>query len=118
MTCLFCKIVAKEIPAKIVYEDEQTIAFDDISPQAPTHTLIIPKIHIENVNDLNSDHQKIMSGLFLTAQKVAKLKNLSQKGYRLIINNGASAGQEIFHLHLHLLGGAENLGPILNLNAD
>lgn len=103
--CLFCKIAARKIPAEIVYEDEHTLAFNDINPQAPTHILIIPKIHISGLIDLNDENIEIMMHVSKTAKKLAEQEGLSNKGYRWVINSGVDGGQTVFHLHLHLLGG-------------
>lgn len=103
--CLFCKIVKKEIPSDIVYEDSDVMAFLDIHPQAPTHVLIIPKKHLDFIADLSQDKDKILGKLVLVAGKLAKEKKLDKNGYRLIFNQGAHAGQEVDHIHLHLLGG-------------
>ncbi len=102
--CIFCKIVKGEIPAKRIYEDEDYLAFHDINPQAPVHVLIIPKKHIESLNAAGEEHRALLGGLLLVAKKVAAEMNL-KKGYRLVINTGPDGGQEVFHLHLHLLGG-------------
>lgn len=102
--CLFCKIAKGKIPAKVVYEDDTIIAFDDIAPKAPVHVLVVPKKHTEKYSVFLGE----------TAQKIAKLKGVDQSGFRLIINQGADAGQEIVHLHMHLLGG-KNLGPMICL---
>jgi histidine triad (HIT) family protein len=103
--CLFCQIVQKHIPAKIVYEDGRTLAFDDINPQAPVHTLIIPKQHVAAVQDVNDQDSSLIAHLLMTCTKVAKLKGLAQSGYRIVTNTGRDAGQTVFHLHLHVLGG-------------
>lgn len=105
MNCLFCKIVNSEIPAKIVYNDQQIIAFADIAPQAPTHLLIVPKKHISTINDIKSDDVELIGKIILTAKELAKEHNLSETGYRLVYNTNADGGQEIYHIHLHLLGG-------------
>jgi len=102
--CLFCKIAAKQIPSKVVYEDDDVFAFEDIGPQAPTHILIIPRKHFASLNDAAPDDQAILGKLQLVSAQLAKKLNLSQ-GYRTVINTGAGAGQSVFHLHLHLLGG-------------
>ena len=99
--CLFCKIINKEVPSDIIYEDEKVIAFKDIHPKAPVHFLIIPKKHISSVDHLEIEDKTLMGELILAAQKIAREKNL--KGYRLQINVGRPAGQIIDHLHLHLL---------------
>lgn len=103
MECLFCKIAKKEIPSEIVYEDEQFVVFKDINPQAPVHLLIVPKKHIHSVNHIEIEDKTLMGELILTAQKIAREKNI--KGYKLQINVGRDGGQLIDHLHLHLLSG-------------
>lgn len=103
--CLFCKIVNKHIPAKIVHEDDQTLAFDDISPQAPVHTLVIPKKHVEAVKDCGPQDQALLGQLLQTCAKIAKQKGLAESGYRIITNTGRDGGQSVFHLHLHVMGG-------------
>ena len=103
--CLFCKIVKKTIPAKIVYEDERTVAFDDINPQAPVHTLIIPKKHLSAVQDCHGQDSGLLAHLLMTCTNVAKYKGLADSGYRIVTNTGRDAGQTVFHLHLHVLGG-------------
>ncbi|NPA51708.1 MAG: histidine triad nucleotide-binding protein [Aquificae bacterium] len=110
--CIFCKIVKKEIPADIVYEDDLIIAFEDINPQAKVHTLIIPKEHIPNNLYLEGRHKTLIGHLILKANEIAKMKNIAQTGFRLIVNNGKDAGQEVFHIHWHLLGG-EPLGRLV-----
>jgi len=102
--CLFCKIGAKRIPAKLVYEDEAAFAFEDINPQAPTHILICPRKHFAALHDAEPGDQALLGGLQLVAAKLATERNLLP-GYRTVINNGSGAGQSVFHLHLHLLGG-------------
>ena len=113
MDCIFCKIIAGEIPSTKVFEDKNTLAFDDIDPKAPVHVLIVPKTHIINLDDINKDNSKIMSDIFETVNEVVRVKGLHGKGYRIIINNGKTAGQEVFHLHVHVLGGRERMGPML-----
>jgi histidine triad (HIT) family protein len=103
--CLFCKIIAGEIPADIVYETETTIAFRDINPQAPTHILIIPRSHIATINDIREEEHELVGSLFTTARDVARQEGLSEAGYRVVMNCGEGAGQTVFHIHLHLLGG-------------
>jgi histidine triad (HIT) family protein len=109
--CLFCKIVQKTIPGKIVYEDERTLAFDDINPQAPIHSLIIPKKHVVSVQDCKDQDSELLAQLLITCTKVAKLKGLSDSGYRIVTNTGRDAGQTVFHLHLHVLGGRHMSWP-------
>lgn len=105
MDCIFCKIVAKEIPSNIAYEDEHLLAFHDISPQAPTHILIIPKRHIATLNDLGSSDGELISHMVLTATQLADKQGLANDGYRLTWNCNEQGGQEVFHIHLHLMGG-------------
>jgi histidine triad (HIT) family protein len=102
--CLFCKIARKEILSKIAYEDDEIFAFEDISPQAPTHILICPKKHFASLNEASAEDQNVLGKLQLVAAEIARERNLLD-GYRTIINNGRGAGQSVFHLHLHLLGG-------------
>jgi histidine triad (HIT) family protein len=103
--CIFCKIIAGEIPSTQVYDDERVMAFRDINPVAPTHILIIPKQHIPSVNDLAPKDEAMMGYLFSVAQKIAAQEGLAESGYRLTINTGPDSGQVVYHLHLHLLGG-------------
>lgn len=103
--CIFCKIVTGEMDAEHVYQDSQVTAFRDIHPSAPTHILIIPNRHITSVNDLSEKDEPLIGRLFTTARKLAEQEGLHDSGYRLIINNGPDAGQAVFHIHLHLLGG-------------
>jgi len=103
--CLFCKIVEKRIPAKLVHEDEHTLAFDDINPQAPIHTLVIPKKHIAAVQDCTGQDQGLLGHLLLSCANVAKQKGLGESGYRIVTNTGRDGGQTVFHLHLHVMGG-------------
>ena len=109
--CLFCKIVEKKIPAKIVHEDDQTLAFDDINPQAPVHTLIIPKRHVASVQALGATDQALLGRLLISCTAVAKLKGLSEPGYRLVTNTGPDGGQTVAHLHFHVLGGRHMTWP-------
>lgn len=103
--CLFCKIFAREIPSREVFRDDDTVAFDDIRPVAPTHVLVIPKEHIASVHDLTPDQLPIVSRLIATANRIADERKIARDGYRLVFNNGPQAGQTVYHLHLHLLGG-------------
>ena len=102
--CLFCKIIDGEIPSTKVYEDELCYAFNDISPMAPTHILIIPKKHYKDISEINDENSSIVAHIFEVANKIAKEKNLDG-GYRIVTNCGTDAGQTVFHLHFHLLGG-------------
>jgi histidine triad (HIT) family protein len=103
--CLFCRIAAGEIPARIVFNDEQVVAFEDIKPQAPIHIIIIPRKHIPTVLDLDEDDRELVGHIYLAANQIAAEKSLTQDGFRLVTNCKKSAGQEIFHLHVHMLGG-------------
>lgn len=103
--CLFCKMVRGEIQPKKVYENDRVLAFRDINPQAPTHVLIIPKEHIATINDLGPGHAGLVGELYLAAQEVARSEGLSESGYRTVMNCGRDAGQAVFHIHLHVLGG-------------
>lgn len=103
--CLFCRIARKEIPANIACEDDDYVAFHDISPQAPTHILIVPRTHIETLNDLGSEHRELIGGMFLVAQKLAAEAGIDSAGYRTVFNCNEGAGQSVWHVHLHLLGG-------------
>ncbi|NTV45600.1 MAG: histidine triad nucleotide-binding protein [Chlorobiales bacterium] len=103
--CIFCKIAAGQIPSKQVYSDDDVFAFHDINPAAPVHVLIIPKQHIPTINDLDASDAGVIGKLFVAAKKVAEQLNLSETGYRLVINSGRDALQSVFHIHLHLLGG-------------
>lgn len=103
MSCLFCKIVSLEIPAEIITESELSVAFNDISPQAPTHVLIVPKDHFPSVAELANNNPANVADLFILAGEIAETRGLT--GYRTVFNTGAEAGQSVFHAHLHLLGG-------------
>jgi len=111
MDCLFCKIAAKEIPSTIVYEDDLCLAFDDIAPQAPVHSLVIPKKHIATSNDITEGDEQLMGHLMRVASEVAKLKGIDQSGFRTVINCNADSGQLVFHIHLHVLGGRKMSWP-------
>ncbi|MDQ2085673.1 histidine triad nucleotide-binding protein [Herbivorax sp. ANBcel31] len=111
--CIFCKIIKKEIPSTIYYENDKIIAIKDINPAAPVHVLIIPKKHIENVKDIDKDNGQLLIDIHLAANKVAEELDISQKGYRLITNVGKGAGQTVPHLHYHLLGGVEMTEKII-----
>ncbi|MGC2390734.1 MAG: histidine triad nucleotide-binding protein, partial [Candidatus Acidiferrum sp.] len=108
--CLFCKIAAKQIPSKIVYEDADIFAFEDISPQAPTHILLLPRKHFVSLDDATFEDQAVIGKLHLVAAQLARERNLLA-GYRTVFNNGTGAGQSVFHLHLHLLGGRQFRWP-------
>lgn len=115
--CIFCKIIKKEIPTDILYEDDLVLAFSDVHPISPVHVLVIPKKHLESVNELemNEENEKIAGRLILVARKIAKEKGIAEGGHKLLIRTGKNGGQEVPHIHLHLLGGArlsENIKPI------
>ena len=110
--CIFCKIARKEIPAEVVYEDEKTVAFKDLHPIAPQHFLVVPKEHIPGVNEVNDSNRAVVGHLFEAAARGAKALGIAESGYRIIVNTNRDAGQEIFHLHLHVLGG-KRLGAML-----
>jgi len=105
--CLFCKILAGEIPADIIYESDTAIAFRDISPKAPTHVVIIPRQHIATINDIDQEHEPVVGSLFSAAKAIAAREGLAEEGYRVTMNCNKAAGQTVFHLHLHLLGGRQ-----------
>ncbi len=109
--CIFCKIINKKIPASIIYEDEKIIAFDDIKPQAPVHVLLIPKEHYASLNDVPDGDESILAHLLLKARQIAYDKGIGEDGYRLVLNTGGNSGQEVFHIHLHLLGGRRMTWP-------
>lgn len=109
--CLFCRIVNKQIPGKIIYEDELVVAFEDIQPQAPVHTLIVPKEHLATLLVVGEENKDILSHLILVARNIAKSKGIAETGFRLVINNNPKGGQTIYHLHLHLLGGRQMHWP-------
>jgi len=109
--CLFCRLAAREIPTEIVFESDNIFAFKDIDPKAPYHVLIIPKKHIPTLNDIGEEEKKIMGELLLAAKQIAAHLGIDETGYRTIINCNADGGQEVFHLHLHLLGGRKMAWP-------
>lgn len=111
MDCLFCKLVNGDIPAKILYQDDDVIAFEDIAPQAPTHFLVIPKRHISTLNDLSSDDAALIGKLPITAAKVAKELGIAEKGYRVAMNCNEMGGQTVYHIHMHVLGGRAMTWP-------
>ena len=103
--CIFCKIVGGQIPSKKVFEDDDLFAFEDINPVAPVHVIVIPKRHIETLNDVSETDTALLGRLLLSARSIARAKNLSDDGYRTVINCMAGAGQTVFHLHMHVIGG-------------
>ncbi len=109
--CLFCRIAAGEIPAKKVHEDADVVAFNDIDPQAPTHVLVIPRRHIASLNDMTESDAAAIGTTVLRATEIARELRLDADGYRLVVNNGEGAGQSVFHIHFHLLGGRRLTWP-------
>jgi histidine triad (HIT) family protein len=103
--CIFCKMINGDIKPDVVYEDEEVLAFRDLNPQAPTHVLVIPKEHIATLNDIAGSHAALVGKLFLAAKEVATQAGIAERGYRAVVNCNPEAGQSVFHLHLHLLGG-------------
>lgn len=105
--CIFCKIVNKEIPSQVLYEDDNILAFKDINPVAPVHILIIPKKHLVNINDLTEEDKVLIGDIFVIIKKLAAELGVSESGYRVVTNTGPDSGQEVAHLHFHLIGGKE-----------
>lgn len=103
--CIFCKVAKRELPAEILYEDEEVVAFRDINPRAPVHILIIPKIHISTFFDIKDEHISLLGHLYMVIKRLAVDEGLEERGFRVVLNCKKDAGQEIFHIHLHLLGG-------------
>lgn len=111
MACLFCRLAAGEIPARIVYQDEHLVAFHDINPQAPVHVLLIPRTHVATTNDLTADHDALVGTLLRRAAALAHDLGIAASGYRTVVNCNRDAGQTVFHLHVHLLGGRSLAWP-------
>jgi histidine triad (HIT) family protein len=109
--CIFCKIAGGEIKTDLLYQDDEVVAFRDINPKAPTHILVIPKDHIPSLNETTPEHKRLLGHMVNVASALAKSEKVDKSGFRLLINSGADAGQEVPHLHLHLLGG-QKLAPI------
>jgi len=109
--CLFCRIAEGRIPADVVYDEGGVVAFRDIDPKAPTHILIIPREHVPSVDELDEDHAELVGRLYLAARDLAREEGIAENGYRLVMNNGPGAGQSVFHIHLHLLGGRDLAWP-------
>ena len=105
MDCIFCKIAKKEIPSRIVHEDELVVAFEDVAPQAPVHVLVVPRKHISTTLELNDEDNALVGHMFQTANRIAKDRGISERGFRMVMNTNAEAGQTVFHMHLHVLGG-------------
>jgi len=109
--CIFCKIAKKDIPAKIVYEDKAMIAFDDINPQAPVHVLLIPKKHYTSLNNIPEEEKDLLGRILLKARHIAQLKGIKKTGYRIVLNTARDSGQDVFHIHFHVLGGRRMTWP-------
>ena len=109
--CIFCKIINNEIPTTKIYEDNNVLAFNDINPQSPVHILVIPKDHISSMNDIDETNIEILSHIHIAIKNIAKDKNLTEKGYRIVNNCGDQGGQTVNHLHFHLLGGRDMQWP-------
>lgn len=109
--CIFCKIINKKIPASIIFEDEKMIAFDDINPQAPIHVLLIPKEHFPSLNEIPEEKKGLLSELLFKARQIAQEKGIAQSGYRIVLNTARDSGQEVFHIHFHILGGRQMQWP-------
>jgi histidine triad (HIT) family protein len=109
--CIFCRIVIGDIAAKVVYQDDQVVAFEDINAQAPVHFLVVPKRHVASVQDCQVEDQTLLGHLLLTCSRVARMKQLTESGYRIVTNTGTDGGQTVSHLHLHVLGGRPMTWP-------
>ena len=109
--CLFCRIVRKEIPAKILFENERLLAFEDIQPKAPVHALVIPKDHFASLNDAPDGAEALLGEILLRAREIAREKGIGESGYRIVLNTARDSGQEIFHIHFHILGGRRLAWP-------
>ncbi|MGB5306431.1 MAG: histidine triad nucleotide-binding protein [Gammaproteobacteria bacterium] len=109
--CIFCKMVAGDIQPDVVYEDDEVMAFRDMHPQAPVHVLVIPRVHIATTNDLDADSAGIIGRLYLAAKQIAQDEGIAERGYRTLINCNPEAGQSVYHIHLHVLGGRPMAWP-------
>ncbi len=109
--CLFCKIIAGEVPSTRVYEDDEVLAFEDVNPQAPVHVLVVPKKHIPTLNDMSPDDNLLLGQMFQAAARIARERETHETGYRTVFNVNAGAGQTVFHIHLHVLGGRPMTWP-------
>ncbi|MGD0695705.1 MAG: histidine triad nucleotide-binding protein [Terriglobia bacterium] len=103
--CVFCRIIERQAPAKIVYEDDSVVAFEDLNPQAPVHLLLVPRKHIASLREAKQEDEPLLGHLFTVATQLARERHVDAKGFRTVINNGTWAGQSVFHLHVHVLGG-------------
>jgi len=109
--CLFCKIVAKQVPAKVLFEDDELLAFHDINPGAPTHVLVIPKRHVVSLLDAEPADEALLGKLLRAARRVAETTGIAESGFRAVVNTGPDAGQSVFHIHVHVLGGRPMAWP-------
>ncbi len=109
--CIFCRIAAGTLPSKVIHEDDQAVAFEDLNPQAPVHMLVIPRKHVVSIGEMDQADSRLLGHLMLTCAKIATEKGLAATGYRVVTNTGANAGQSVLHLHLHLLGGRPMAWP-------
>ncbi|MEW6739869.1 MAG: histidine triad nucleotide-binding protein [Nitrospirota bacterium] len=109
--CIFCKIIDKKIPARIIYEDEHAIAFEDVNPQAPVHTLVIPRKHIPTLLDIKEEDNNLIGHLVKVANKIANDKGIAERGFRVVTNCNPESGQTVYHIHLHILGGRQMHWP-------
>jgi histidine triad (HIT) family protein len=109
--CLFCKIVNKEIPSELIFEDDRIVAFNDINPQAPIHILIIPREHFASLNDVPEEKKDLLGHILIRASQIAQNVGIKERGYRIVLNTARDSGQEVFHIHFHLLGGRRMTWP-------
>lgn len=109
--CIFCKILSRELPGKIIYEDDICVAFDDINPQAPVHVLIVPREHIPTFNDLTENNKEMIGHLCMVVNKIAEIKKIKEPGFRIVINCNPAGGQMVYHLHIHVMGGRHMSWP-------
>ncbi|MBN1221863.1 MAG: histidine triad nucleotide-binding protein [Candidatus Aminicenantes bacterium] len=109
--CIFCKIADREIPSKIIFEDADILAFDDINPQAPVHVLLIPKEHYASLNNIPESKKDLLGHILLKARQIARDKGIGERGYRIVLNTARDSGQEVFHIHFHILGGRRMSWP-------
>ena len=112
MDCIFCRIASGEVPSNILYQDERVVAFPDINPKAPVHLLVVPREHIETVAELTEDNASIMGHIVTVANRLAREAGIAEKGYRLVVNCGLEGGQEVPHIHVHLLRGRQMTGTL------
>ncbi|GAB5046044.1 histidine triad nucleotide-binding protein [Thermodesulfovibrio sp. TK110] len=111
MNCIFCRIIKKEIPSKIIYEDELVLAFEDIAPQAPIHVLVIPKKHYSTLLEIDEGKKELIGHIFMVIKKIAKEKGVDERGFRIVLNCNSQGGQTVYHVHFHLLAGRQMHWP-------